>query len=292
MAPNVQLVKYCDASLELGKEYSKEQKEIIRRMYCAKATDDEFEVFMQACSRTGLSPQMRQIHFMKYGTTMSIMAGIDGLRLIAERTGKYMPGREPTYTYTKNGELFSSTAYVKKRASDGTWHECAATALFTEYKGSNVWNSKPHVMLAKCAEAQALRRAFPADMSGIYSEDEMDQVKMQARDAIDVSSCEKVDPIVGVPKVIPAIDQSGSVNAANRAALVDTLALEKEVDQWITPHDPEYKSRMLAAFGIQYMHQMTDDNITKARKNMAKKVIELKAKSEVHASELPNDFPL
>lgn len=279
MAPNVQLVKDCD-NYKVSTDLSGEQIAILKRMFCSKATDDEFQVFIEACNRTKLDPFMRQIYLLKFGNVVNVMVGIDGLRLLAERTGKYMPGREPTYTYTKDGQLFSATAYVKKKAPDGSWHECAATAHFAEYKGSNVWNSKPHVMLAKCAESLVLRKAFPADMSGIYTEDEMDQVKMNARDAIDISACEKADPVSIKP--VTVFPEKEAVNIDNRAPFKDTQELENEIDHFITPHDAEYKAKLLEFFGVKFIHQMTSDNVAKARKSVAKKVLDIKEKERMN----------
>lgn len=148
---------------------------LLKKTICKDATDNELELFIHACNRTGLDPFMKQIYAIKRGGQMTIQTGIDGLRLIAERTGCYAPGRESTFTF-ENGQLISATSYVKKRISDGSWHEVAATAFFEEFNaGNNMWKKFPRVMTAKCAESMALRKAFPADMSGLYSEEEMEQ---------------------------------------------------------------------------------------------------------------------
>jgi hypothetical protein len=120
---------------------------------------------------------------------MTIQTGIDGYRLIAERTGRYCPGKETVYVYGNNGTLVSATAYVKKQTSDGTWHEVSASAFYEEYcqrtkegKPMAMWAKMPHVMLAKVAESLALRKAFPADLSGIYTKEEMDQSEILIED--------------------------------------------------------------------------------------------------------------
>jgi hypothetical protein len=128
---------------------------------------------------------MKQIYAIKRGGKLTPQTGIDGYRLIAERTGKYAPGREPTYNYTESGALISATAYVKKMTDDGTWHEVSATAFFDEYcqrdgqgQPTQFWKKFRHVMIAKCAETLALRKAFPGDLSAIRTEEEMEQAEV------------------------------------------------------------------------------------------------------------------
>lgn len=166
-------------------QFSTEKRAIIKKMYCKDCTDDEFELFLNVCEHTGLDPTMKQIHPVKRkskdGTgSLTIQTSIDGLRLIADRTGNYVPGREPTFSYDKQGKLFSATSYIKKRTKDGTWHEVSATAIYNEYKpkwANDFWDTKSHIMTAKCAEALALRKAFPAEMSRLHSEEEMHQAE-------------------------------------------------------------------------------------------------------------------
>lgn len=168
------------------------KKDLLKRTICNGATDDEFQLFVHACKRTGLDPFMKQVYAVKRWDnnlkreTMTIQTGIDGYRLIAERTGRYAPGKEPSYTYDSNGTLESATAYVKKMTKDGTWHEVAATAFFDEYCQRNkdskpiaMWQKMARNQLAKCAESLALRKAFPAEMSGLYTTDEMEQAESE-----------------------------------------------------------------------------------------------------------------
>ncbi len=171
-------------------EFTADKIELIKNTICKNSTDEELQLFLHACKRTGLDPFMKQIHAVKRRTmdngtwkeTITIQTGIDGYRLIADRTGRYCPGREPTYTYDKDGRLFSATAYVKKQTSDGTWHEVSASAFYSEYCQKNgkgeptkFWLQMGHVMLAKVAESLCLRKSFPAELSGIYTQEEMQQ---------------------------------------------------------------------------------------------------------------------
>lgn len=154
--------------------WTRSQLDIVKNLYCKGCKDEEVKVFAHICKHTKLDPFLKQIYAIPRGGKMTVQTSIDGYRLIAERTGKYAPGKETTFL-EKNSVLISATAYVKKMTTDGTWHEVAATAYFEEFRGDNLWKKMPHVMLAKCAEAQALRRAFPAELSAIYTKEELDQ---------------------------------------------------------------------------------------------------------------------
>jgi phage recombination protein Bet len=169
---------------------TKDQIDLIKRTVARGATADELSLFLHIANKTGLDPFARQIHAIKRWSaadgreTMAVQTGIDGYRLVAERTNKYCPGREPTFKYDNSGKLIEATAYVLKLTADGQWHEVAASARFSEYAGrkkdgslTSFWQDKPHIMLAKVAEALALRRAFPMDLSGLYTFEEMEQAE-------------------------------------------------------------------------------------------------------------------
>lgn len=175
--------------------FTPKQQEILKNSICKGVTDDQFQVFLMACAKTGLDPFMRQIYAIprldkKTGeTNITIQTGIDGYRLMADRTGRYSPGSDPTYTFDEKGKLKSATAYIKKQTHDGTWHDVSASAdydefcqKFTDYKTKEtkpmgLWGNMPKTMLAKCAEAIAIRKAFPGETSGIYTREEMLQAE-------------------------------------------------------------------------------------------------------------------
>ncbi len=172
--------------------YENNKINIIKNMYFKGLDDDNLQIFLHACKRTNLDPFMRQIYpvmrndYKTNKSVLTIQTGIDGYRLIAERTGKYSPGREAVFSYTPEGRILSCTAYVKKMTDDKSWHEVAATAFFDEYcqrtkdgKPTQFWLKMGHTMISKCAEALALRKAFPADLSGIYTKEEMEQAEVE-----------------------------------------------------------------------------------------------------------------
>jgi phage recombination protein Bet len=192
--------------------------ELWKRTFMKNASDDELELFANICKRTGLSPEMKQIYAVsrfdsKTGKEVfSFQTSIDGFRVIAERTGRYAPGQEPKYEYNGDKQLVCATAYVKKLTLDGTWHEVAATAFYDEYvqefkdkatgamKPSQFWARMPHVMLAKCAESLALRKAFPAELSGLYTQEEMTQaveaVEAKAPELITSYQVEEIEKLL------------------------------------------------------------------------------------------------
>ena len=199
-----------------------QQVQLLKDTICKGATDQEFELFVGVCRRTGLDPFAKQVYPVKRWDgklgreTMTIQTSIDGYRLIADRTGKYCPGREPTYDYDNAGNLIAATAYVKKQTRDGTWHEVAAKAFYSEYcqtfldkktgekKPTQFWEQMKHNQTAKCAEALALRKAFPGEFSGVYTKEEMQQAEvLEAR--VDVKQHQlEVDPIPSQVYVTPA----------------------------------------------------------------------------------------
>lgn len=254
--------------------FTPEKKVLLKNTFCKGSTDDQLELFIHACTRSGLDPFMRQIYAVfrkdyKSGeNVMTIQTGIDGYRLIAERTGKYMPGKEYTFGYDpKTGSLVSATAYVKKLGPDNQWHEIAYTVFWKEYvaqKDGNPiaqWKDKPHVMLGKCAEAAVLRKAFPADMSGFYTSEEMQQADVN--ETINVSTGELKTPEVLMDAFI---------------SIEEAYSIERDMQLLIAPIDPDYKKRALDVLKIDSFEKLPISQVDRVRANMKKKIDEIKKK--------------
>ena len=200
-------------------EFSQEQVALIKRTIARGTNDDELAMFLQVAQRTGLDPFAKQIYaIMRWDSkvnrnVMSIQVGIDGMRAIADRTGNYAPGRETVYEY-KDDRLFKATAYVKK-ISGGAWHEIAEAAHFGGYaQDTKMWIRLPHVMLAKCAEARALRRAFPMQLSGVYAKEEMGQAEeVEEAEVTTVTEAPPVQRTLPPPAPTPTITEGAAALA-------------------------------------------------------------------------------
>lgn len=247
--------------------------DLLKSTICKGSNDQEFELFLHACQRTGLDPFMKQIYAVKrWDSTlkresMTIQTGIDGYRLIAERTGKYSPGREPTYQYDGNGNIVSSTAYIKKQTSDGTWHEVAATAFFNEYAQrtkegnlSRFWKQLGHAMIAKCAEALALRKAFPGDLSGLYTKEEMMQAEVEdltnlSQDKIDTKQNQQVT----IEDKLDMIDNNPKTSSKH-----EWIELNKLIEQC----EDKFKQKIwdgLAGMGISSYEELDESTFLKLK---------------------------
>lgn len=175
-------------TLAQAHDYTQEQINLIKQTLAPETNELEFALFMEVARVQGLSPLQRQIHaVMRYDSQagrkkMVIQTGIDGYRLIAARTGLHLGTTDATFG-PANAAGFPSWAQVTvKKLVHGHVAEYPATAFWDEYvqtvKGgapNSMWASRPKGQLSKCAESLALRKAFPAELSGVYSDVEMEQ---------------------------------------------------------------------------------------------------------------------
>ena len=165
--------------------WTPEQTQLIATTIAPGCSSDELRLFAYACQRTGLDPFSKQIYAIKRGGKMTIQAGIDGLRAIAERTGE-LDGSHTEWC-GDDGQWSDVWISAKPPAAakttiwrKGSSHPFTGVARFADYNaGQGLWSKMPAAMIAKCSEALALRKAFPANLSGVYSTDEMEQAEVQ-----------------------------------------------------------------------------------------------------------------
>jgi phage recombination protein Bet len=164
--------------------WTPEQQQLISSSIAPGCTPDELKLFAYACQRTGLDPFSKQIYAIKRGGKLTIQAGIDGLRSIAERSGE-LDGSATFWIGDAEGSQWSDVWLGSKPPAaaktiiyrKGCSHSFVGVARYADYAGQGLWSKMPSAMLAKCSEALALRKAFPADMSGVYTADEMEQAE-------------------------------------------------------------------------------------------------------------------
>lgn len=163
----------------LAVTFTSKQIELIKRTVAKGTTDDELALFLYTAKRVGLDPLAKQIHCVRRGGqsgSISIQTAIDGYRLIADRTNKYAGNDDPVFDDESNPTKAMVTVY---KIVDGVRCPFTATARWSQYYPGDsqgfMWKKMPHLMLGKCAEALALRKAFPAELSGLYTDDEMHQ---------------------------------------------------------------------------------------------------------------------
>jgi phage recombination protein Bet len=194
---------------------------------------DVIRFFAKACAESRLSPFKRQVHLIKRwsraGDRYTIQTGIDGYRAIANRTGQYAGNDDCTYDdgktefqlLSKNMGCVTATATVY-RVVGGIRCPFAATAAWESYcpkedKNAFMWNKMPFLMLGKCAEALALRKAFPEELGGIYTDEEMIQVEVVSPPAPthQVDSEHAGEPIPPQPAATPI---KAAINARSASA--------------------------------------------------------------------------
>lgn len=256
-------------------QWTDDQRAALAQLGVADASAGDLAVFMHVAQRTGLDPFSRQLYMIKRWDSQAntnrwtIQTGIDGFRIIAARSGVYRGQVGPQWC-----------------GDDGTWRDVwiATTppaaarvgvlradfdqpiygiAVYSEYAQTTkkngdptvMWATKPALMIAKCAEALALRKAFPHDLAGLVTDDETARDDRPARAVAQRAAPVTAAELTGAPAVR---DWHDEITTATLAGDTDTLRQlwydakdHPEVREWITvafkslpqpdPHDDDHQ---------------------------------------------------
>ena len=203
--------------------WNREQVDTIKAVLVPGATDQDLMLLAQVSQRTGLDLFTRQMYGIMrksreeidgkwvYVKKLSIQISIDGFRLIAARTGEYT-GQEGPFWCGPDGKW--TDVWLSKEppaaAKVGVWRKGFQAPLFrvatfnsyaeTKQDGTltKMWAKMPEVLIAKCAESLALRTAFPQELGGLYTADEMGQ----ADNVVSAPMLEATQPADVVPQKV------------------------------------------------------------------------------------------
>jgi phage recombination protein Bet len=165
------------------------------------------EAFLMQCRRTGLDPIARQIYCIQRAGKWQTQVSIDGARLVAERSGDYEGQTAPQWSedgrtwydaWIASDEEEAHPRFARVGVYRRGFREALTVvarwesyAVYEDVWENNqktgrkrlsaMWKKMPDLMLAKVAEMLALRKAFPQDLSGLYSTEEMQQADRQAQ---------------------------------------------------------------------------------------------------------------
>lgn len=166
----------------------KKMVEVLRNTVAQGATDAEFTMFAELCKATGLNPFKKEVWFIKTKDytnrngelvpgKVQLMTGINGYLAIANRHPQF-DGMETQVVRDDKGGIIKAVCRVYRKDRS---HPSTAEAFFNEYYQKNfsgkpgIWDTKPTIMISKVAKSIALREAFPQELNGLYTEEEMPQ---------------------------------------------------------------------------------------------------------------------
>lgn len=150
-----------------------------------KVTDKELKLFLELCKAQKLNPFLREAYLIKFGNDANIITGKDvflkrakanesfrGFKAgIIVQNEKGIEKREGTFYLKGQENLVGGWASIYIKDWDVPFDHTVALSEFN--KGTATWKNMPAIMIRKVALVQALREAFPDDLSQLYAAEEM-----------------------------------------------------------------------------------------------------------------------
>ena len=180
--------------------------DLLRRTVTEALSDDEHALFVRACERSGLDPFARHLYWIRDRGKFELQATIDGFRWIAEQSAKYAGQVGPEWCgpdgvwrdiWTEKQPPTAARVGILRTDFEGPiWGK----ALFAEFsQDGDFWRGMPANQLAKCAEALGFRKAFPQQLAGLYTTEELRSANVQSISGSPVRSSDRSEPEGGGP---------------------------------------------------------------------------------------------
>lgn len=234
-----EIVKQEPRAIAAPLTFTSTQRQIILDTYANGATEEEFAALLEIAGARNLDPRLRQVWFVKRWDSQrrrevwACQVSIDGLRAIAERTGLYDGQDETEFEHDAQGNLISARATVYRR----DWSRpCSVRVYLEEFiqrtkekQPTQFWAKSPRMMLAKCAETAALRKAFSEVLSGLsVPEDVQDEAPASTAPVVDRRAAAKSKAKASEPDhdVVTGevVEQAAPALAAGAPPMVDQIA--------------------------------------------------------------------
>lgn len=242
---------------QIQNTFTQDKVALIKATVAKDATDLELQFFVEQCKRTGLDPITRQIYFIKNQGKVQIQTSIDGFRLVAERSGNYEGQTQPQWCgsdgvwkdvwLAKTPPAACKVGVYKK----GFREALTAVAIFDEYCQrkndgtlSFMWQKMPGLMIAKVAESLALRKAFPNDLSGLYTQEEMGQAEAAPKE---------IKTVVMPKSSMPTMAASQEPEPAHFEATIPPVSsggAGSDLESYVIPFGKKYKGQRLVDIGL------------------------------------------
>jgi len=282
---------------------SRAMLQMIRRGPFKDCNDQEFDEAISVARSLGLDPIRREIYAFVFNAksqtrrNMVLVTSIMGYRKIAYRHGNYRPGpcritidREAINPKTNPRGIVSATATAFVH-SHGEWHEITEEVSWESYAPiitkvwsrdveslvdlkpedwhldpkKEAWIRQPDVMLKKCAEAQALRRGWPTDLSRLYIDEELDRSKLIDAEAVDITPSEvvaeaerqrRLDAIGGPSITVDPMDGSNGLIGVPAGKMADWVL--DRIKALPPEHVAEFRERNRRGLQELWAHNKTD----------------------------------
>ena len=221
---------------ELGEwTVTEEQKQLIRQQIAGDCNDAEFAFYLGVCKKYNADPFMKHIFPVRRKGKIVYQSSIEYYRLCASRSGEYGGSDDPVFDNEATPRKATVTVH---RIVKGIRCPTTASARWSQYYPGNekgqgwAWEKMPHVMLGKCAEALALRKAFPAEIGGgVYVKEELESPEEPVVIVEEISSSPPPPPAStgAPPKAVevaikpPEAPKPKTVSDTSRGGLLDPV---------------------------------------------------------------------